>query len=49
MVVVITASDVNDNPVLSGRPELTIEENEMGYLRSTSPEDRIFDGADPQP
>ena len=28
VVVIITASDVNDNPVLSGRPELTINEDE---------------------
>ena len=28
VVVVITATDVNDNPTVTGRPELTIKENE---------------------
>ena len=38
VVVVITASDVNDNPVLTGRAELTIAEDAG---------DRGFDGNDP--
>ena len=48
-VVVITASDVNENPVLSGRAELTIAENFDGNTsgESTSPafsSIEIFDG-----
>ena len=39
VVVVITASDVNDNPVLSGRPELTINEGKKD----------VFVGADLTP
>ena len=40
VVVVITATDENDDPVLSGRAELTIAENAG---------DRGFDGNDDDP
>ena len=41
IVVVITATDVNEDPVLSGRPELTIEEINSGVENADNPE---FDG-----
>ena len=46
VVVVITASDVNDNPVLSGRPELTIVENRDGHTEAGVTHDptQVFDG-----
>ena len=37
IVVVITAEDVNENPVLSGRPELTINEIDGGNEDADSP------------
>ena len=37
IVVVITAEDINEDPVLSGRPELTIEEIDSGEANADSP------------
>ena len=34
IVVVITAEDINEDPVLSGRPELTIPEIDSGEATS---------------
>ena len=45
VVVVITAADVNEIPVLSGRPELTIDEINGGDAAADSPD---FDG-NPEP
>ena len=44
IVVVITARDMNEDPVLSGRPELTIEEIDGGDEDAESPD---FDGQPP--
>ena len=44
VVVEITAEDRNDNPVLSGRAELTIQENRDGNTSLASTSDEIFDG-----
>ncbi len=46
VAVVITASKVNDIPVLggTGRPELTIEENRDGHTGVDNPSDQVFDG-----
>ena len=41
IVVVITAEDINEDPVLSGRPELTIEEIDSGEANADNPD---FDG-----
>ena len=41
IVVVITAEDVNEDPVLSGRPELTINEIDGGAANADNPD---FDG-----
>ena len=41
IVVVITAEDINEDPVLSGRPELTIKEIDGGDEDADNPE---FDG-----
>ena len=41
IVVVITARDINEDPVLSGRPELTINEIDSGEANADSPD---FDG-----
>ena len=41
IVVVITAEDINEDPVLSGRPELTIEEIDSGGENAEPPD---FDG-----
>ena len=41
VVVVITAEDMNEDPVLSGRPELTINEINSGEANAANPE---FDG-----
>ena len=41
IVVVITAEDVNENPVLSGRPELTIDEIDGSDANADNPD---FDG-----
>ena len=41
VVVVITAEDINEDPVLSGRPELTIDEINGGDANAANPE---FDG-----
>ena len=41
IVVVITARDINEDPVLSGRPELTINEIDSGDEDATNPD---FDG-----
>ena len=41
IVVVITADDMNEDPVLSGRPELTIDEIDSGAEDAESPD---FDG-----
>ena len=38
IVVVITASDVNEDPVLSGRPELTINEIDSGDTAAVAPD-----------
>ena len=48
IVVVITAEDRNENPVLRGRPELTINEIDGGDEDATNP---LFIGAstDPEP
>ena len=40
IVVVITARDINEDPVLSGRPELTINEIDSGEANADSP---VFD------
>ena len=45
IVVVITAEDINEDPVLSGRPELTIEEIDSGGENADNPD---FDG-NPEP
>ena len=37
IVVVITAEDINEDPVLSGRPELTINEIDSGAEDATNP------------
>ena len=37
IVVVITARDINEDPVLSGRPELTINEIDSGAANADSP------------
>ena len=37
IVVVITAEDINEDPVLSGRPELTINEIDSGDEDADSP------------
>ena len=37
IVVVITAEDMNEDPVLSGRPELTIDEIDSGDEDADSP------------
>ena len=37
IVVVITAEDINEDPVLSGRPELTIKEIDSGDEDATKP------------
>ena len=39
IVVVITAADENEDPVLSGRPELTIDENTMLFDGNTEGQD----------
>ena len=44
-MVVITAEDRNEDPVLSGRPELTIEEINSGVEEAANPD---FDG-NPEP
>ena len=44
-MVVITAEDINEDPVLSGRPELTINEIDSGAADADSPD---FDG-NPEP
>ena len=41
IVVVITAEDINEDPVLSGRPELTIDEIDSGDEDAANPD---FDG-----
>ena len=38
IVVVITARDINEDPVLSGRPELTINEIDSGEANADSPD-----------
>ena len=38
IVVVITAEDMNENPVLSGRPELTINEIDSGAADAANPD-----------
>ena len=38
IVVVITAEDINEDPVLSGRPELTIEEIDSGGENAENPD-----------
>ena len=43
IVVVITAEDINEDPVLSGRPELTINEIDSGAADADSPD---FDDLD---
>ena len=43
IVVVITAEDINEDPVLSGRPELTINEIDSGAADADSPD---FDDPD---
>ena len=43
IVVVITARDINEDPVLSGRPELTINEIDSGEANADSPD---FDDPD---
>ena len=45
IVVVITAEDMNEDPVLSGRPELTIDEIDSGDEDAANPD---FDG-NPEP
>ena len=40
-MVVITAEDINEDPVLSGRPELTINEIDSGEANADNPD---FDG-----
>ena len=45
IVVVITAEDMNEDPVLSGRPELTINEIDSGDEDAANPD---FDG-NPEP
>ena len=45
IVVVITAEDINEDPVLSGRPELTIDEIDSGDEDADNPD---FDG-NPEP
>ena len=37
IVVVITAEDINEDPVLSGRPELTINEIDSGEADAANP------------
>ena len=46
VVVVITAEDINEDPVLSGRPELTINEIDSGDEDATKP---LFVGEDEVP
>ena len=46
IVVVITAEDRNEDPVLRGRPELTIEEIDGGAANAANPD---FIGADTDP
>ena len=41
IVVVITAEDINEDPVLSGRPELTIDEIDSSDANAANPD---FDG-----
>ena len=45
IVVVITAEDINEDPVLSGRPELTIDEIDSGATIAANPD--FEDNTDP--